>query len=51
MLTLCVVDQTKDCKIGMCCFFGKNTALRRAENDWHIVRLMWSDMSNYRLLL
>ena len=27
-------DQTKDCKIGMCCFSAKHAALRRKSKDW-----------------
>jgi hypothetical protein len=26
--------QTKDYKIGICCFFAKHTALRRKNKDW-----------------
>jgi hypothetical protein len=26
--------QTKDYKIGICCFFAKHTALRRKSKDW-----------------
>jgi hypothetical protein len=26
--------QTKDCKIGMCCFTAKHAALRRTSKDW-----------------
>jgi hypothetical protein len=26
--------QTKDYKIGICCFFDKHTALRRKSKDW-----------------
>ena len=26
--------QTKDCKIGICCFSSKHAALRRKNNDW-----------------
>jgi len=46
--------QTKDYKIGICCFFAKRVALRRKSKDW-LVRNQnnvseWSDMSNRRLL-
>ena len=27
-------SQTKDCKIGICYFFAKPTALRRKSKDW-----------------
>jgi hypothetical protein len=27
-------DQTKDYKIGICCFYAKHTALRRKCKDW-----------------
>ena len=62
MLTSSVVDrgfetrlgQTKDYKIGICCFSTKRTALRRKSKDW----LAWNqdnvsesgDMSIHRLL-
>jgi hypothetical protein len=41
--------QTKDYKIGICCFSAKHTALRRKSKDW-LVRNQnsvseWSDMS------
>ena len=41
--------QTKDYKIGICCFSAKNTALRRNNKDW-LVRNQnnvseWDDMS------
>ena len=46
--------QTKDCKIGICCFSAKYAALRRKSKDW-LVRNQnnvseWSDMSTRRLL-
>jgi hypothetical protein len=42
MLTLSVVDrgfkllpgETKDYKIGICCFCAKHTALKRKSKDW-----------------
>ena len=42
VLTSSVIDskfeplscQTKDCKIGICCFSAKHTALRRKSKDW-----------------
>ena len=47
--------QTKDYKIGICCFSAKYAALRRKSNDWlaHNQDKVseWSDMSNRRLLL
>jgi hypothetical protein len=41
--------QTKECKIGMCCFSAKNASLRRKSKDW-LARnrnnvSKWSDMS------
>ena len=46
--------QTKDYKIGMCCFSAKHTALRRKSKDW-LARNQnnvseWSDMSTRGLL-
>jgi predicted LPLAT superfamily acyltransferase len=46
--------QTKDYKIGICCFSTKHTALRRKSKDW-LARNQnnvskWSDMSTRRLL-
>jgi hypothetical protein len=46
--------QTKDYKIGICCFSTKHTALRRKSKDW-LARNQnnvseWSDMSARRLL-
>ena len=46
--------QTKDYKIGICCFSAKHTALRRKSKDW-LARNQnnvseWSDMSTRRLL-
>ena len=46
--------QTKDYKIGICCFSAKHAALRRKSKDW-LVRNQnnvteWSDMSIRRLL-
>ena len=62
MLTSSVVDrgfeprlgQTKDYKIGICCFSTKHTALRRKSKDW-LARNQdnvseWGDMSIHRLL-
>ena len=58
----CVVDrgfkpwsgQTKDYKMGMCCFLTKNAALRSKSKDW-LARNRnnvseWNDMSTHRLL-
>jgi hypothetical protein len=28
------VGQTKDCKIGICCFSAKHAGLRRKSKDW-----------------
>ena len=46
--------QTKDYKIGICCFSAKHTALRRKSKDW-LARNRnnlseWSDMSTLGLL-
>ena len=46
--------QTKDYKIGNCCFSAKHAALRRKSKDW-LARNQnnvseWSDMSIHRLL-
>ena len=46
--------QTKDYKIGICCFSTKHTALRRKNKDW-LARnqndvSQWSHMSNRGLL-
>ena len=46
--------QTKDYKIGICCFFAKYAALRRKSKDW-LARNQdnvseWGDMSIRRLL-
>ena len=47
--------QTKDYKIGMCCFSAKHAALRRESKDW-LARNQnnvseWSDVSTRGLLL
>ena len=47
-------DQSKDCKIGMCCFSAKHAALRRKINDW-LARNQdnvseWGDMSIHELV-
>jgi hypothetical protein len=47
-------DQTKDYKIGICCFSGKHATLRRRSKDW-LARNQnnvseWSDLSIRRLL-
>jgi hypothetical protein len=44
-------DQTKDYKIGICCFSVKHAALRRKSKDW-LARNQnnvseWSDMSTH----
>ena len=46
--------QTKDFKIGICCFSAKHAALRRKSKDW-LARNQnnvseWSDMSHRGLL-
>ena len=46
--------QTKDYKIGICCFSVKHTALRRKSKDW-LARnqnnvFEWSDMSTHGLV-
>ena len=46
--------QTKDCKLGICCFSAKHAALRRKSKDW-LARYQnnmseWSDMSTRGLL-
>jgi hypothetical protein len=46
--------QTKDYKIGICCFSAKHTALRRKSKDWLAQNQNnvseWSDMSIRELL-
>ena len=46
--------QTKDYKIGICCFSAKHAALRRKSKDWSAQNQNnvseWSDMSTCRLL-
>ena len=58
VLTSSAVDrgsgQTKDYKIGICCFSAKHAALRRKSKDW-LARNQnnvseWSDMSTRGLL-
>ena len=62
VLSLSVVDrgfelrsgQTKDYKIGICCFSAKHAALRRNSKDW-LARNQanvseWSDMSIHRFV-
>ena len=48
------LGQTKDYKIGICCFSAKHAAFRRKSKDW-LARNQnnvseWSDMSTHRLL-
>ena len=47
-------DQTKDYKIGICCFSTNHAALRRKSKDWLAQNQNnvseWSDMSTRRLL-
>ena len=62
MLASSVVDhrfeprssQTKDFKIGICCFPTKHAALRSKSKDWLAQNQNnvseWSDMSTHRLL-
>ena len=46
--------QTKDYKIGICCFSAKHAALRRKSKDWLTQNQNnvseWNDMSTCRLL-
>jgi hypothetical protein len=46
--------QTKDYKIGICCFSAKHTTLRSKSKDWWAPNQNnvseWSDMSTCRLL-
>ena len=46
--------QTKDYKIGICCFFAKNAALRRKSKDWLAQNQNnvseWSDISTRGML-
>jgi hypothetical protein len=46
--------QTKDYKIGMCCFSAKRTSLRKKSKDWSTLNQdnvsEWSDMSIRGLL-
>jgi hypothetical protein len=62
VLTVSTVDrgfesrsgQANNYKIGICCFFAKNAALRRKSKDWVARKqnnvLEWSDMSIRSLL-
>jgi hypothetical protein len=47
-------DQTKDYKIGICCFSAKHAALRRKSKDWLVQNqnnvFEWSDISTRGLL-
>jgi len=48
-------DETKDYKIGICCFFAKHAALRRMIKDWLSQNKdnmsEWGDMSTCSELL
>ena len=48
------LGQTKDYKIGICCFSAKHAALRRKSKDWLAWNQAnvseWGDMSIYGLL-
>jgi len=48
------LGQTKEYKIGMCCFSVKHAALRRKSKDWLVGNQdnlsEWDDMSIYGLL-
>ena len=48
------LGHTKDYKIGICCFSGKHTALKRKSKDWlarnQVNVSEWGDMSIHRLL-
>ena len=62
VLTSSVVDrgfdprsgQTKDYKIGICCFSSKHAVLKRKSKDWLAQNqdnvAEWGDMSNHGLL-
>jgi len=48
------LGQTKDCKIGICCFSAKHATLRRKSKDW-LARNQdnvseWGDMSIRRVV-
>jgi hypothetical protein len=47
-------DQTKDYKIGICCFSAKHAALQRKSKDWLVQNqnnvFEWSDISTRGLL-
>jgi hypothetical protein len=47
--------QTKDFKVGICCFSAKHAAFRRKSKDWLALNQNnvseWSDMSTRGLLL
>ena len=47
-------EQTKDYKMGICCFSAKQAALRTKSKDWLDRNqdnvFEWSDMSNCKLL-
>ena len=48
------LSQSKDYKIGICCFSAKDAALRKKSKDWLAWKQdnlsEWSDMSTHRLL-
>jgi hypothetical protein len=46
------LGQTKDYKIGICCFSAKHAALRRKSKDWLTRNVSeWSDMSIRRTVV
>ena len=55
MVSVLTSVQTKDYKIGICCFSAKHTALRIKSKDWLAGNqnnvFEWSDMSTCGLLL
>ena len=54
VLNILRLQQTKDYKIGICCFSAKHAALRRKSKDWlarnHNNVSEWNDMSTHGLL-
>ena len=54
VLNILRLHQTKDYKIGICCFSAKHAALRRKSKDWlarnHNNVSEWNDMSTHGLL-
>ena len=54
VLNILRLHQTKDYKIGICCFSAKHAALRRKSKDWLTQNQNnvseWNDMSTHGLL-